>query len=155
MNKSISFGIDPAGIGTTGIVAKGFGFQYVSHAQLKADYPIEAYNYIVSWIDEQKRLSGVTEIEFVSVELNHGGDEKRREVKATRELLGMLRNKFKRLFHGHLPNHKDRERKNLKMKKYGSSHSHWIDAEEIYYAHLNEKEKKYQCEDWKWNKCQV
>ncbi|WP_338985598.1 hypothetical protein [Spiroplasma endosymbiont of Diplazon laetatorius] len=152
--RFLSIGIDPAGIGKTGIIMKSFKSIYPKswHVQIEANNPIEAFEKIISWIQETKKNTSVEdfEIKHVAVELLHNGEEKFREVKATRELIALLRYYFKRKFCGHYPKDKNLTKKKELLKKYGNKSNHWIDACCILQAHLNEENLNLRTQNYIW-----
>ncbi|WP_339020209.1 hypothetical protein [Spiroplasma endosymbiont of Atherix ibis] len=152
--KFLSIGIDPSGIGKTGIIMKSYNSIYPKSwkIQIEADYPIEAFEKIIAWIQNTKKNTSVEdfEIKHVAVELLHNGEEKFREVKATRELIGLLRYHFKQKFCGHYPKDKNIEAKKEMIKKYGGKNNHWIDAYCILQAHFKEQKLNLKTQNYKW-----
>ncbi|ASP28235.1 hypothetical protein SCORR_v1c04630 [Spiroplasma corruscae] len=152
----ISIGIDPSGMGTTGIVLRTYNYNYPKkwHDQLYCTNPIEAFELIKLWIKEKMSnfyLDNI-EIKTVAVELLHQGIEKHKEVKATRELIGLLRYYFKFKFCGHLPHHKDKEDISKAILKHGKKNEHWIHAEAVLNSHFCEEKKSLTVEKFDWSK---
>lgn len=150
-SKHIIVGIDPAGIGKTGIVIKSFNYSFPKRWRktIEATNPVEAADKISKYIEDVKNtLPDEFSLFEVVVEVPHGGKEMFKQVKATRELVGILRYLYRSKFKGHLPNHKDKKYKDsLKINK-GYYSDHEMDAECILVAHLKEKETNLFCENY-------
>lgn len=149
----LSIGIDPSGCGTTGIYIKSKFLNYprVWKTQLIANFPSEAFDKTLSFINEIKKTFEINiDIDVVVVEIPHKGKELFKEIKMTREFVGLLRNHFKSKFKGHIPSHKNKELTTNLINKFGKKNEHWIHARAILEAHFNEKTLKFKCENWKW-----
>lgn len=151
MEKYLTIGIDPSGIGVTGIYIKTFNYQWPKrwYENIEASIPVEAAIKIIEYINKiKKTLPEEIFIKEVIVEVPHKGIEKWKEVKATRELVGILKYVYKNKFKGHQPNHKDKKLKELikNSKKYLSDHQ--LDAEVIMHAHFREKVFGWCCENY-------
>ncbi|AGY41649.1 hypothetical protein mflW37_5820 [Mesoplasma florum W37] len=149
--KNIVVGIDPSGIGTTGIVIKEWNPTYwprTWNTNIEANSPVEAAIKIIEYINKVKDKYDDLSIKEVIVEVPHKGIEKWEQVKATRELVGILKYVYREKFKGHQPNHKDRTLKaNLKKTKRNYS-DHELDAEVIMMAHFKEEVYGWSCENF-------
>lgn len=151
MEQYITIGIDSSGIGVTGIYIKSFNYQWPKrwYENIKANSLVEAANKIIEYINKiKKTLPEELFIKEVIVEVPHKGIEKWKEVKATRELVGILKYVYKNKFKGHQPNHKDRKLKESikNSKKYLSDHQ--LDAEVIMHAHFKKEVNRWSCENY-------
>lgn len=148
----ISIGIDPAGIGTTGIFLKTYKTKWPirKHIQLKSDNPVEAALKIQSEIKKFQEVNNFILIEVIVIENLHQGPEKMKEVKATRELIGILRYIYDTKIRLHKPSDKDKIRVKKLLEEFGQKNEHAIHAQTILEAHLLEKERGLKCELWNW-----
>ncbi|MCL8212963.1 hypothetical protein LD120_00420 [Mesoplasma sp. JKS002657] len=150
MPKTLTVGIDPAGIGTTGVVIKTFNGLYpqTRTTNITATNCVDAAELIIQFIDGVRYSMEDFILGDVIVEVPHGGAEKLPEVKATRELVGILKWHYKSRFKGHLPNHKDKKLLGeLKTKEKTTSHIR--DAKAIMDAHFHEDQRHLSCENYR------
>jgi len=91
--KTLTVGIDPAGIGTTGVVVKSFNGPYPRTwiTNIVANNSVSAAEQIIRYIDGIRNDMEDFMLGDVIVEVPHGGAEKFAEIKATRELVGILK----------------------------------------------------------------
>ncbi|AXF96588.1 hypothetical protein [Spiroplasma phoeniceum] len=73
-----------------------------------------------------------------------------KEVKATRELIVILRYIYDTKIRLHKPNDKDKIKVKKLLEEFGQKNEHAIHAKIILEAHLLEKERGLKCELWNW-----
>lgn len=149
---SFSVGIDPAGIGTTGIFIKAIGtrFPHYKYVQVKCSNPTDSANEILTIINNFKNKHHDLSLNVVVVENLHMGPEKMREVRATRELIGILRYELQNKMQLHYPADKNKEMIKKELKERTTKNEHSIHAKAILEAHFREKEFGYKCEKYNW-----
>lgn len=149
--KQFSIGIDPSGNGTTGLYLSSFytKWRYYAYKQITANNPVEACRLIIDEINNFKDKHNL-KIGCVVIELLHCGPEKFNEIKATRELIGMLRFVYFNHFCGHLPSDKSKELIASELINKSKKNIHSIHAKAILEAHFNASKLGLKCENWKW-----